>query len=280
MELETAVKADGPAAWSAAPAAPARAPSRAAAWARRGEELVLRAFDVAAASLLLLVCAPVMLAAAVLIKLDSPGPVLYAQVRVGLNRRRWGGAAAEDRRRRGGYGREFRVLKFRTMRVDAEADGKAVWCGRADPRVTRIGRALRRAHLDELPQLFNVLRGDMRLVGPRPERPEFVARLAEVVPGYEKRLCLKPGVTGLAQIRQTPDLEVDDVRRKVRYDLLYARRASLWTDLKISFWTVPLMLGLTAEHLRRSFWRVRFSGAARTFASLAAAGFLSWRGRS
>jgi lipopolysaccharide/colanic/teichoic acid biosynthesis glycosyltransferase len=128
------------------------------------------------------------------------------------------------------------------MRLDAEPDGKPVWCQRNDPRVTRVGHFLRETHLDELPQLINIIKGDMSLVGPRPERPEFVARLRQQVPGYERRLYLKPGLTGLAQIRQRADLAVKDVRRKIRYDMLYLKNASIATDLKILFNTIPSVL--------------------------------------
>jgi lipopolysaccharide/colanic/teichoic acid biosynthesis glycosyltransferase len=206
-----------------------------------------------------------MVALALLVKLDSRGPALYAQKRVGWNLRRRPRRRASDRRvliarqtpsdrrhtidsrrREPGFGKAFQVLKFRSMRTDAEKNG-AMWCQKDDPRVTRLGRLLRRSHLDELPQLFNVLEGDMSLVGPRPERPEFVSVLREKMPAYEKRLLVKPGVTGLAQIRYPADLVMEDVRRKMRYDLLYMRKASLATDLKIILGTIPSVLGVAPQ---------------------------------
>ena len=218
---------------------------------------IKRALDMVLSSLLLLAAAPLLLAIAVLIKLDSAGPVFYAQTRTGLNRRKTGrrrGPSPEPqrpaRRRSVHYGRPFRILKFRSMRVDAEAQGRAVWCKGRDPRVTRVGYWLRRTHLDELPQLVNILRGDMSLVGPRPERPELVEHLRAVIPNYEARLRVHPGLTGLAQTRHRPDEEIWDVRQKMRYDLLYIRNRSLRLDLAIMLRTVPLMLGMSANQNR------------------------------
>jgi len=224
-----------------------------------------RVFDVAVSSFLIVVTAPLMVAVALLVKLDSAGPALYAQKRVGWNLRRRPQRRLSDRRARiargtpsdrrlagdsrralPGFGKVFQVLKFRSMRADAEKHG-ATWCRRDDPRVTRFGRFLRKTHLDELPQLFNVLEGDMSLVGPRPERPEFVSLLREKLPAYEKRLLMKPGVTGLAQIRYPADLVMDDVRRKIRYDLLYMRNVSLATDVKIILGTIPSVLGVAPQ---------------------------------
>ena len=181
-----------------------------------------RALDIGISSLMLLAAAPLMLAIALLIRLDSEGPILYSQLRTGLNRRtgsrrRAHRAGASERRRAPHHGKPFKILKFRSMRVDAEAKG-AVWCKEGDPRVTRLGYWLRKTHLDELPQLFNILRGDMSLVGPRPERPEFISRLHLEVPGYGTRLRVKPGLTGLAQTRHRSDLDLRDVKKKVRYD--------------------------------------------------------------
>jgi lipopolysaccharide/colanic/teichoic acid biosynthesis glycosyltransferase len=227
------------------------------------EPFYKRMFDIFLASLLIVAAAPLMAVLAILVKLDSAGPVLYSQGRVGLNRRKNRRSAMSrsnevfagkmDRRRQEhSHGRVFRVLKFRSMHVNAEAKG-AQWCQRNDPRITRIGRILRKTHLDELPQLFNVLMGDMSIVGPRPERPEFVTDLKGTVPNYERRLDLKPGLTGLAQIRHRSDEELTDVKKKVRYDLFYMKRASLWTDTKIVLGTVPLVFGMSSDQLRKSY---------------------------
>jgi lipopolysaccharide/colanic/teichoic acid biosynthesis glycosyltransferase len=225
--------------------------------------LYKRAFDIVFAAIFLLLAAPLMLLIALFVKMDSKGPVFYSQTRVGLNRRRSGErrqmsrlqkAVSQDRRQaRNSYGRVFQVLKFRTMSVNAESNGQPVWCQRNDPRVTRVGNILRKTHLDELPQLINVLMGDMSIVGPRPERPEFVSRLREIVPNYEERLKLKPGLTGLAQIRHRADEAVTDVKKKVRYDLLYLKNASCWTDMKIVVGTLPLALGLSSEQMKKSY---------------------------
>ena len=212
-----------------------------------------RLFDVLVAAVLLILAAPLMAVIALLVKLDSPGTVLYRQNRVGLNRRRHDEPyrAPTDRRCCPGLGRIFRLIKFRTMRMDAERNG-AVWSNKGDLRVTRVGRVLRKTHLDELPQLVIVLFGDMSIVGPRPERPEFVQQLKDAVPNYAKRLCVKPGVTGLAQIRRDPDETIDDVRRKIRFDRLYLRNAGPWADVKIVVGTIPLALGLSPSRLRRA----------------------------
>jgi len=220
-----------------------------------------RTLDLIVSLFLLCLVFPAMILLALLVKLDSEGPIFYRQVRVGVNIRRFGRRAAsrrgrpftidEDERRQminrrdeNTFGRPFEVIKFRTMCSRAEATGQAVWCRPNDPRVTRVGRFLRTTHIDELPQLINVLKGEMSLVGPRPERPEFVTTLVLKIPKYSQRLVLRPGLTGLAQIRHRADLVLDDVKRKIRYDLLYLRRASMSTDLKIILGTVPIVLGL------------------------------------
>ncbi len=190
---------------------------------RRAPLIRKRAFDVAAALVGLCLGLPVLAIAAVAIKLDSPGPVLYAQERAGL------------------YGRPFQVLKLRSMRTDAERCG-AVWAAEDDPRVTRVGRFLRRSRIDELPQLWNVLRGEMSLVGPRPERPCFIAQLEREIPFFRQRLCMKPGVTGHAQVRCRYGASVDDAREKLGYDLFYIKRFSLWFDLSILIDTVKVVL--------------------------------------
>lgn len=206
-----------------------------------------RVGDVVVSAVLLLLLAPVMAAVAVAIRLESPGPILYRQTRVGRSRRK-GGRGSPDRRDDDGDGRDFEramttftLYKFRSMCVNAEDDTGAVWARENDDRVTRVGRWIRRLRLDEFPQLLNVLRGDMALVGPRPERPEFVLDLTEEVPQYTHRLLVRPGITGLAQVSQEPDRSVEDVSRKIRYDLEYLRRRSLWLDLRILLRT-PLVV--------------------------------------
>jgi lipopolysaccharide/colanic/teichoic acid biosynthesis glycosyltransferase len=192
---------------------------------------------------------PVMLLIAMLVWLTSPGPVLYTQVRVGLDRRDLARRASQNHRReRNLGGQPFTIYKFRTMRVDAEHQSGAVWAQQSDPRVTPIGRLLRQYRLDELPQLFNVLRGDMNIVGPRPERPTIFAELREHIAEYPLRQRAKPGITGLAQINHHYDRSLEDVRTKVHYDLEYIRRQSVGEDVRIMLKTVPVIL------LRRGGW--------------------------
>jgi lipopolysaccharide/colanic/teichoic acid biosynthesis glycosyltransferase len=171
--------------------------------------------DFVLAALLLVLAAPVMLVTAVLVKLTSPGPAIYRQTRTGRD------------------GRPYTIYKIRTMAHNCESKTGPRWATRNDPRVTRLGAFLRRTHLDELPQLWNVLKGDMSLVGPRPERPEFVAQFDKVIPYYRERLTVRPGITGLAQIQLPPDTDLDSVRRKLAYDLHYTGSVSLWLDLRI-----------------------------------------------
>jgi len=178
---------------------------------------------------------------ALAVRLTSRGPIFYSQVRVGVDRR-GGRTSADERRVYDLGGRPFTMHKFRSMYVNAEADGRAVWASKADPRVTLVGRVLRRTRLDELPQLINVLRGDMNIVGPRPERPTLFADLRKDIPQYQLRQRVKPGITGWAQINQCYDACVDDVRRKVQYDLEYLRRQSFIEDVRIMTMTVPVML--------------------------------------
>jgi lipopolysaccharide/colanic/teichoic acid biosynthesis glycosyltransferase len=194
------------------------------------------------AVLMLVLATPVMLITATLIRLTSRGPVLYTQTRVGLDRRWNGSVALQERRRKDLGGEQFTILKFRSMRVDAERNGEAVWAVRNDERVTRIGRFLRGSRIDELPQLFNVIAGRMNIVGPRPERPSIFVRLREQIAEYPLRQRVKPGITGLAQVSNPYDTSIDDVRRKVAYDLLYMRRQSLSEDLWIMLRTVPVVL--------------------------------------
>lgn len=208
---------------------------------RERHETLARAVNVTLAVLALVICSPLFLLIALAVKLTSRGPVFYSQVRVGLDRRSTG-CTADERRVRDLGGRPFTMHKFRSMHVNAEPDGRAVWALRSDPRVTLVGRVLRRTRLDELPQLINVIKGDMNIVGPRPERPSLFAGLRDGIPQYRFRQRVKPGITGWAQINQCYDACVDDVRRKVQYDLEYLRRQSLIEDLRIMTMTLPVML--------------------------------------
>lgn len=195
---------------------------------------------------------PVWIIVAVLIKLDSKGPVFYTQLRVGENRRRGDrrrmiiGSVERrnrvERRKESGFGKPFRIIKFRTMRTDAEKECGPVWASKHDPRVTRVGRFLRATRIDEIPQLINVLLGEMSLVGPRPERPFFVAKLSGVVNEYGKRFNVKPGVTGLAQVEYKYDESIEDVGRKVKYDLSYISNFGLLQDIKILLKTVIVVI--------------------------------------
>lgn len=201
-----------------------------------------RILNVLVASLLLALTLPVWLVIAVAIKLTSRGPVLYSQTRVGLDKRQAGQQDNDPRRRKDIGGRPFRIYKFRTMRVDAEQQSGAVWAAEDDPRITPIGRVLRQYRLDELPQLINVLRGEMNLVGPRPERPAIIEELRVHIPHYQHRQRALPGITGHAQVSLEYDASIDDVRHKVDYDLEYIQNASAWEDFKIMIKTVPVML--------------------------------------
>ena len=174
-----------------------------------------RLFDIIGASIALIVAGPILLFIAAAVKLTSKGPVLYRQTRVGRG------------------GRPFHMYKFRSMRVDAEANGPVWSAGADDPRLTPTGGLLRHSHLDELPQLWNVLRGDMSLVGPRPERPHFVEQLDEAIPDYHARHLVKPGITGLAQVHYRYDTTIADVKKKLRLDKLYVDRHSLRLDIFI-----------------------------------------------
>jgi len=196
----------------------------------------------------LIILLPVMLLVALLVRLTSRGPVLYTQVRVGLDRRTNARSSQNHRRERNLGGQPFTIYKFRTMRVDAEHQSGAVWAQQGDPRVTSIGRLLRQYRLDELPQLINVLRGEMNIVGPRPERPTIFAELREHIAEYPLRQRARPGITGLAQINHHYDRSLEDVRTKVHYDLEYIRRQSVAEDFRIMLKTVPVIL------LRRGGW--------------------------
>lgn len=211
---------------------------------RSRSERVDRVMNVLIASVGLILAAPVMLLFAMLVKLTSPGPIFYSQARVGLNRRRRQAQheAPYDRRSRDLGGRPFMIYKFRTMRTDAEKANGAVWATSNDPRVTTIGRIMRTYRVDELPQLINVIRGEMNIVGPRPERPSIFSRLCDDIEEYPLRQHAKPGITGWAQINRSYDTNLDDVRMKVRYDLEYIQRQGVAEDLKIMARTVPVMI--------------------------------------
>ena len=187
---------------------------------------------------------PLLLLVALAVRLSSRGPVLYTQTRVGVNRRRVLPAGARYRDADCG-GKPFTIYKFRTMRVTAAGpnDPAQVWATPDDPRITPLGRVLRRYRLDELPQLVNVLLGDMDIVGPRPEQPAIFTRLREQIPGYQQRQQVRPGITGWAQINQHYDSSVDDVRRKLTFDLEYIARRSITEDLRIMLLTVPVIAG-------------------------------------
>ncbi len=202
-------------------------------------ERARRVVNMSVAGIGLVLAVPLMMVIAALIKLTSPGPVLFMQTRIGLDERGPGSTRGNGRRRLDHGGRPFTIYKFRTM---AASDGDAqVWARPDDARVTALGRILRTYRLDELPQLVNVLRGDMNLVGPRPEQPKIFAELRQQVAGYELRQRVRPGITGWAQINHHYDSSIDDVRRKVAYDLEYVMRQSLVEDLKIMVWTVPVV---------------------------------------
>jgi lipopolysaccharide/colanic/teichoic acid biosynthesis glycosyltransferase len=215
--------------------------SRSSEWTRRGINLFL-------ASIAVIVMLPVMLFVAVLVWLTSRGPVLYTQVRVGLDRRAPASGTQNHRREHDLGGQPFTIYKFRTMRVDAEQGSGAVWAQQQDARVTAVGGLLRQYRLDELPQLLNVLKGEMNIVGPRPERPTIFAELREHIAEYPLRQRAKPGITGLAQINHHYDRSLEDVRTKVHYDLEYIRRQSVTEDLRIMLKTIPVIL------LRRGGW--------------------------
>jgi len=200
-----------------------------------------RLLNIVAAAVGLVLACPVMLVIAALIKLTSRGPVLFAQTRVGLDRRLLTYAGGNTRRHIDQGGQPFTMYKFRTMRP-AGGNGKQVWAQADDARVTPIGRVLRKLRLDELPQLFNVLMGDMNVVGPRPEQPTIFVYLREQIEGYQRRQRVRPGITGWAQVNQGYDTTVGDVRRKVGYDLEYIRRQSVFEDLRIMLRTAPVML--------------------------------------
>ena len=238
MNLES----NGSRSWAGAASRPRRngrgAVEQPVSWGRRGSSMRKRTLDVAIALTVLTLGFPILCFIAAGIRLESRGPIFFLQQRVGL------------------HFRPFHMVKFRTMVEDAERATGPVWASDRDPRVTRLGAFLRRTHLDEIPQLLNVLRGEMSIVGPRPERPVIVGQLLTSVSGYGKRNVVLPGITGLAQVRSGYDRSIQTVRRKLRYDLRYIRAGgSLRVDVAIMAWTVAGMVG---ECCRRSEgWRQR-----------------------
>ncbi|MEW6169961.1 MAG: sugar transferase [Candidatus Omnitrophota bacterium] len=193
-------------------------------FAQKSFQKFKRAFDVILSLVGLTIASPVILLSAFLIRANSKGPIIYKQNRVGRN------------------GKIFKIYKLRTMRLDAEKDTGAVWAKKDDPRVTSVGRILRQLHIDEIPQLLNVLKGEMSIVGPRPERPELVRDLKVLIRDYEKRLLIKPGITGLAQVWHKYDETIDDVKKKIKYDILYLKKMCWLVDLRILMQTVVVVL--------------------------------------
>ena len=203
-----------------------------------------RSVDIIGASFGLVLISPLILVLSVLLKFDSKGPVFYKQVRVGRNRRiserrnnifsTFHDSRSVDRRGQNCYGRDFILYKFRTMVEDAEKKTGPVWAIEEDPRITSLGKFLRKFHLDELPQLINILKGDMAFVGPRPERPFFVRDFAELISSYQRKFSVKPGLTGLAQINCGYDSSLDDVKGKLEFELEYIENnESIISDLRI-----------------------------------------------
>ena len=186
--------------------------------------VVKRTLDATVSLVGIIVSAPLMALIAIVIKLDSRGPVFFKQTRVGMR------------------GKIFNMYKFRTMQQDAEVKTGPIWAKENDPRITRLGKLLRKTHLDELPQLFNVLRGEMSLVGPRPERPYFVSEFRKIIPHYDRRLYAKPGITGLAQIKRRYDETIADVKKKVRYDVLYIRKMCPVLDFMVLAMTIKAVI--------------------------------------
>ena len=189
------------------------------------KEVGLRRFlDFLGAVFLMLVLLPLFSVIAIAIKLESKGSVFYSQIRVGID------------------GREFRIFKFRSMFQDAEKNSGPIWAQKDDPRITSVGRFMRLTRIDELPQLMNILKGDMSFIGPRPERPFFVDSFKQQIPLYQNRLKTKPGVTGWAQVKWRYDESLEDVREKLNFDLYYINNHTLWLDIKIFFLTLKTIL--------------------------------------
>ncbi|MBF0483969.1 MAG: exopolysaccharide biosynthesis polyprenyl glycosylphosphotransferase [Candidatus Omnitrophica bacterium] len=197
---------------------------------RRTYHITKRVFDILASILGFIILSPLFLFTAVLIKLVSRGPIFYSQTRVGKD------------------GELFEIYKFRTMKANAEKATGPVWASQNDDRIIPFGKFLRTAHIDELPQLVNILKGEMSLIGPRPERPVFVEEFKKEIPDYYKRLYIKPGLTGMAQVWHKYDETKDDVRKKVKYDLLYIKKVCLWTDIKILLRTFRVVITGEGAH--------------------------------
>jgi lipopolysaccharide/colanic/teichoic acid biosynthesis glycosyltransferase len=209
--------------------------------------------DVAAALVLLILTAPVIAVATLLVRLTSRGPAFFRQTRLGR------------------YGKPFTIYKLRTMWHNCESLTGARWSVPGDDRITPVGRWLRRTHIDELPQLWNVVCGDMSLIGPRPERPEFLPQLQRAIPHYPDRFLVRPGVTGLAQVQLPPDTDIASVRRKLAYDLYYVHCLSPWLDLRILLSTVLYLSGASVNSLSRFLFLVpRREVVHRTYESRAA----------
>lgn len=194
------------------------------AFLRRTYSLTKRAIDIGGSVMALVIFSPILLLTALLIKLTSKGPVMFTQTRVGKD------------------GKHFEIYKFRTMKVDAEKATGPVWAAKNDNRLIPVGGFIRKAHLDEIPQFLNVIKGDMSIIGPRPERPIFVEKLSKEIADYPKRLQVSPGITGLAQVWHHYDETVEDVRKKIKYDLLYIKKMCFWTDLTILARTVRVVI--------------------------------------
>jgi lipopolysaccharide/colanic/teichoic acid biosynthesis glycosyltransferase len=200
---------------------------------RRWYSPLRRVLDFTAALTLLMLTGPILLVAALAVRLTSRGPAFYTQVRTGRG------------------GRPFTIYKLRTMVDNCESLTGPRWTIPGDPRITPLGWLLRRSHLDELPQLVNVLKGEMSLIGPRPERPEFVAKLERLLPGYARRHDVLPGITGLAQVQLPPDTDIESVRQKLEYDLYFVGHRSFWLDVRIVLGTVMHTVGASFGLLRR-----------------------------
>ena len=218
-----------------------------------------RYVDLPIALVLTIIALPIIVIAYLLVRSTSRGPGFYRQVRLGLD------------------GKPFTIYKIRSMRVDAEIATGAVWASRKDKRITLVGKILRQTHVDELPQLYNVLRGDMDLVGPRPERPEFVSELEKRIDGYAYRLYVKPGLTGLAQLNQDSDIDLNDVRRKLVFDFDYIEHASPWFDLRLLFCTALKAVLLCRPPVLRVFRLFREANQSHWAASLLPVSYASPR---
>jgi lipopolysaccharide/colanic/teichoic acid biosynthesis glycosyltransferase len=224
-----------PAQEAAPPIVPFRHANNAAAAPASGRFYlkVRRVFDITIALALFPLVFPVVMLAALAVRLTSRGPAFYKQKRVGRD------------------GKRFSIYKLRTMVHDCEALTGPRWTIPGDPRITPIGWLLRRTHIDELPQILNVLKGQMSLIGPRPERPEFVLELSGVIPGYDRRHAVLPGITGLAQVQLAPDTDVESVRKKLVFDLYHIDHMSFWLDARIVVATVLHMMGMSFDRLRK-----------------------------